>query len=147
LQKKIEHKESIGYLVNRAGKIMSNSIQTKLRELGLDIPHEHMVVMFMLWRKDGINQKEIVGDIIKDKSTITRGLHYLEKHNIIVRITDEKDKRSKKIFLTQKGKDMKKKVSPMMSEVNAAAAQSVTKKDLETCKKVLIQVFENLKIN
>lgn len=147
MKKKIEHKESLGYLVRRVGKKMSNSVQAKLRELGLDIPHEHMVVMFMLWRKDGINQKEIAGDIIKDKSTITRGLNYLEKHNIIVRITDEKDKRSKKIFLTHKGKDMKKQVEPMMFRINKNAAQGVSKKDLETCKKVLTQIFENLKIN
>ncbi len=144
LGKKSEHNESLGYLVNRAGKMMSNMAQTKMREKGLVLAHEHMVLLFMLWRQDGLNQKELVGSIIKDKSTITRGLNALEKQDIIVRITDEKDKRNKRIFLTNKGKSLKKEIKPLVYEVNDTAAENISQKDLLTCKKVLNQIYENL---
>lgn len=139
-----DHSDSLGYLINRAGKMMANTAQAKLREKGLVLAHEHMILLFMIWRQDGINQKELVGNIIKDKSTITRGLGALEKHNLIIRITDEKDKRNKRIFLTNKGKLIKKEIKPLMEEVNESAAKKISKKDLTICKKVLTQIYENL---
>jgi len=123
---------------------MANTIQAKMREKGLILAHEHMGLLFMLWRKDGINQKELVGSLFKDKSTITRGLKALEKHNLIVRITDEKDKRNKRTFLTSKGKLLKKEITPLMIELNESAAENISQKELNICKKVLNQIYENL---
>ena len=144
MKKISDHNESLGFLVNRAGKMMANTIQAKMREKGLDLAHEHMGLLFMVWREDGINQKELVGNLYKDKSTITRGLIALEKHNLIVRITDEKDKRNKRIFLTSKGKLLKKEIQPLMKFVNESAAENISSKELKNCKKVLIQIYKNL---
>lgn len=140
----LEHVDSLGYLVNRAGKAMTYVIQTKLREKGVDLASEHMVLLFMLWKQDGINQKELVGRILKDKSTITRGLTVLERKNLIVRIQDDLDKRNKRLFLTHKGKTLKEEIIPLMKEVNRIAAQNISKKDLDTCKTVLNKIFENV---
>ena len=136
--------DSLGFLVNRAGKMMAHMAQAKLREKGLDLAVEHMILLFMLWQKDGSNQKELVGSILKDKSTITRGLAVLEKKNIIVRIPDETDKRNKRIFLTHHGKSLKEEIVPLMKEINRLAAKGISKKDFETCKYVLNQIYENL---
>ena len=95
----------------------------------LIMAQEHMIILFILWKNDGASQKSVVNNIFKDKSTITRGLSYLEKENLIVRITDENDKRNKKIHLTHKGKSLQKEVDSLRIE-------------LQECD-MLIQAYEN----
>ena len=136
--------DSLGFLVNRAGKMMAYLVQSKLRERGVDLAAEHMILLFMLWKKDGSNQKELVGSILKDKSTITRGLAVLEKKNLIVRVPDDNDKRNKRIFLTHYGKSLKEEVVPLMIEINKMAAKGISKKELDSCKNVLTKIFKNL---
>lgn len=142
----IKNKEdSFGYLTNRAGSQMMKAMRDSLTTAGIEMPPEQMMVLFQLWEKDGINQKELVDGSFKDKTSITRGIHSLEKHNLVVRITDENDKRNKKIYLTQKGKKMEKIVKPLAYETQGQAIKGISKKDLEVCKKVLNKIYENLK--
>ena len=136
--------DSFGYLTNRAGSQMMKSMKEKLIAAGIEMPPEQMMVLFQLWEKDGIHQKQLVEDSFKDKTSITRGIHSLEKHNLVVRITDEADKRNKKIYLTKKGKDMEKMVKPLAYEMQGLAIKGILKKDLETCKMVLNKIYENL---
>ncbi|MEM6964186.1 MAG: MarR family transcriptional regulator [Bacteroidota bacterium] len=144
MSENLEHLDSLGYLINRAGKAMTYVVQSKLREKGVDLASEHMILLFILWKQDGINQKQIVGKILKDKSTITRGLTVLEKKNLIVRIQDDTDKRNKRLFLTHQGKSLKEEIVPLMKEVNRIAAQHIPTEDLTVCKTVLQQVFKNI---
>jgi len=142
----VKNKEdSLGYLTNRAGSEWLKTIREKIKKAGVEIPPEQMMILFQLWEKDGINQKTLVEGSFKDKGTITRGIHSLEKHNLVVRITDENDKRHKKLYLTNKGKDMEKVAKPLAYETHTEALKGISNKDLENCKKVLKKIYENLK--
>lgn len=143
-KKDFENNESIGFLTNRVAKMINHTIQFKMNENEIGMAQEHMIILFMLWKNDGASQKSIVNNIFKDKSTITRGLSYLEKENLIVRITDEKDKRNKKIFLTHKGKALQNEVIEMALGIAKTATKGISEKDYETCKSVLIKIFKNL---
>ena len=137
--------DSFGYLTNRAASQIMKTMREKLMDAGVEMPPEQMMILFHLWGKDGVNQKELVIDSFKDKTSITRGIHSLEKHNLVVRITDENDKRNKKIYLTKKGKDMEGIVKPLAYETQGNAIKGISKKDLETCKMVLNKLYKNLK--
>ena len=137
--------DSFGYLTNRVGSQMMKTMKEKLNAAGIEMPPEQMMIIFHLWEKDGVNQRELVSTSFKDKTSITRGIHSLEKHNLVVRIRDESDKRNKKIYLTKKGKDMEKIVKPLANETQGQAIKGILKKDLETCKMVLNKIYENLK--
>ncbi|MEL6925948.1 MAG: MarR family transcriptional regulator, partial [Bacteroidota bacterium] len=101
-------------------------------------------VLFMLWVEDGRNQAELAEWSFKDKTTITRGLQSLEKLNLVVRITDEKDKRNKLIFLTHKGRELKNKVMPLAAATMEDAIQDISKEELNICRKVLGKIYNNL---
>jgi len=138
------NEETLGYLVNRAGHTMGYKLRTLIAEQGIEIPFEQLIVLFMLWKRDGMHQSEVVHGIYKDKTTITRGLHNLEKHNLIVRIQDEKDKRNKKIFLTHKGKELKKTILPLAFEMIQNASEGISKEEMTICRKVLKKIYQNL---
>ena len=143
-QKEFENRDTLGFLINRAGKVMANTLRGKLAEKGVELPFEQWTILFMLWQEDGRNQIELVQGLYKDKATITRGLHSLERLNFVVRITDEKDKRNKKIYLTHKGKKLKNEVIPLAHQTTEIAIQNISDREIKVCRKVLQKIFENL---
>ena len=138
-----EPEDSFGYLMNRAGRAMSNNVREKLAAAGVELPMEHLIILFHLWHKDGRSQKDIVDKVFKDKTTITRALDSLEKLNLLLRVPDETDKRSKRVFLTHKGKTLKKKVMPIAIQTNIEAIADIPMEHLEICKSVLVKIYEN----
>lgn len=124
--------------------MMRNTLRDKLSEEGVEMPFEQWRVLFMLWVEDGRNQAELAEWSFKDKTTITRGLQSLEKLNLVVRITDEKDKRNKLIFLTHKGRELKNKVMPLAAATMEDAIQDISKEELNICRKVLGKIYNNL---
>ena len=140
----VENSEALGYLINRAGHTMAYGLRTSIEEQGIELPFEQLKVLFMLWQKDGMYQSEVVNGVYKDKTTITRGLHNLEKHNLIVRVKDEKDKRNKKVFLTHKGKELRNLVIPLAFEMEKKAIEKISKKELEIFRKVLKKIYHNI---
>lgn len=71
--------------------------------------------LMRLYREDGINQESLSDYLKIDKGTTTRAIQKLVDEDYVFRQRDEKDKRSYRVFLTEKGKklepDMKKIVS------------------------------------
>lgn len=71
--------------------------------------------LMRLYREDGINQETLSNYLKIDKGTTARAIQKLVDEGYVFRQRDEKDKRSYRVFLTEKGKklepDMKKIVS------------------------------------
>lgn len=139
-----EDRESLGFLVNRAGRMMENVLRDKMVNAGIEMPHEQWVILFLLWQRDGRNQNDLARNICKDKGTITRGLDSLERYNFVVRVQDEQDKRHKRVYLTHKGKEMQAKLIPLGEATTELAIEGIGENELAICKKVLRNIFENL---
>ncbi|AKB85264.1 MarR family winged helix-turn-helix transcriptional regulator [Methanococcoides methylutens] len=61
-------------------------------------------ILMPLYKMDGISQELLAQTIKVDKTTIARSIKKLVDKGYILRQTDEKDRRSYRIFLTEKGK-------------------------------------------
>ena len=103
-----------------------------------------MGILADLWRKDGVRQQDLVVSIIKDKANIARALTFLERSNIVVRVTDPKDKRNKRIYLTHKGKALKEQLLPQAIAIQEEIASQIDQKEFNTCMKVLEQIHDLL---
>ena len=110
----------------------------------IDIQPQHMGVLSDLWKKDGIRQQDLAIALIKDKATIARTISYLEQKNILVRVADEQDKRTKRIYLTHKGKSLKQKLIPIAEATVEDALVGVSAEELNICNQVLGRIYENL---
>lgn len=137
--------DSFGFLTNRVGRLLGIHLKKVLGKEEFDLPVHCFGILADLWNKDGVKQQDLAISIVKDKATIARALELMEKQNIIVRIVDEKDKRNKKIFLTHKGMHLQHKLMNMDKTINSEATKSLTKEEIETSKKVLKKMYQNLK--
>ena len=63
--------------------------------------------LLQLYRKDGRSQEELSEILNIDKGTTARAIKKLEDDGFLYRERDENDKRAYKIYLTDKGNDVK----------------------------------------
>jgi len=137
--------ESLGYALGRSFRSLGALVNHHLAKEGHDITCEQGSILFNLGKKNGQSQQELACLVCKDKTTMTRLIDNMEKRNLVVRIPDKTDKRQKLIYLTKKGKDLQVKLIEVVQKTSKEAQKSIDLKDLEVCKKVLHQVYENTK--
>ncbi|HII02695.1 TPA: MarR family transcriptional regulator [Methanosarcinaceae archaeon] len=63
--------------------------------------------LMVLYRKDGISQETLAKKLKVSKATSTRAVRSLEKGGYVYRQVDEADRRAYKVYLTDKGKEMR----------------------------------------
>lgn len=136
---------NLGALVGQVGKVMSRALMDKFRQRGYEFGIDQWIVLIHLWHEDGQTQQRL-GEIAgRNKTTVTRAIDWLEKNNYVVRVSDQVDRRHKRIYLTNGGKQLQNELIPEVSEVMSEATGEIPQEELETCRKVLRKIFINLK--
>ncbi|MFK7808100.1 MAG: MarR family winged helix-turn-helix transcriptional regulator [Saprospiraceae bacterium] len=133
-----------GFLTNRTGRLIVKMMDPELKRMGYDIPSSCIGILGELWEKDGLNQKELGMSIIKTKSSINKMLQYMIAADLIVKKTDEEDKRVSRIFLTQKGKELKAKIQKKSKDLNDVLELEHSSEEIEIAKKVLTTLYHRL---
>lgn len=137
-------RESIGASIGRAAKMMGKMLNDHLNEEGLDIHVEHFVVLKHLYEKDGQTQQELGNTAGKDKTSVTRAINGLESKNLVLRVPDQLDRRNKRVYLTQKGKDIKEQLLGPALKTTQLATKNISAEELEICNRVLSKIYDNL---
>lgn len=135
----------LGRLMNELKYHVRQQVQEKLREHETDISFELLEIMAFLWRRDGINQRELAHMAIKDKSSMTYLIDNLVKRRLVTREEDENDRRSNLVYLTRNGKQLQKKLLPWVQEAYQKASVGTTKAQLNDAISLVKNMTENIK--
>jgi DNA-binding MarR family transcriptional regulator len=135
---------SIAYLVGRTSRSIIKRLGKKFADSSFDVSYEQWSILVHLYRKDGQTQQELARVAIKDKAAITRLLNILEKKNIVLRIPDRHDKRSKLVYLTNKAKSFKPDIIAVVKELLIEAEQGISQEEMTYCKNTLNKIFSNI---
>jgi len=130
--------------MGRATRSLGALVNRNFAQAGYDVTCEQWSVLINLSKKNGQSQQELVALICKDKTSITRLIDNMEKHNLVVRIPDKNDKRQKLIYTTKKGRDLQLNLLKIIQKTMQQAQKSIKPNDLSICKKVLNQVYDNV---
>jgi DNA-binding MarR family transcriptional regulator len=119
--------------------------QQKLRELhDREITYEMLQVLIVLWKKHQINQQEVANATQKHKASLTPLLDSLAEMGLVTRGEDPGDRRNKIITLTKKGKEYKKKFSPMINDIYRVVKGNIPDHRLEELTGLLLNIKENI---
>ncbi len=102
-------------------------------------------VLHALSTEDGLNQKEIGEKLNIKPSTVTVMINRMEKAELVKRVQDKKDLRVSKIYLQQKGIDLKDDIINIGKQVNSEIFKGFSEKEKENIKSYLERISENLK--
>jgi DNA-binding MarR family transcriptional regulator len=134
---------SIAYLVGRTSRSIMKRLTNKFSAAGFDVSYEQWSILVHLYRRDGQTQQELANIAVKDKAAITRLLNVLEKKNMVLRIPDRTDKRSKLVYLTHKAKEFKIDLIDIVEDLLKEAEQGIEPDDIIQCRATLNKIFTN----
>jgi len=121
-------------------------VQKAFSENGLDLSKEQWSVLKRLKVNDGQSQNDLAFITHRDKTSMTRLVNSMEGKDLVVRKSDENDRRVNRIFLTDHGKEVIEKVTPIMYDLIPAVQESLTNEEIEnlisTLKKIKTKIAE-----
>ena len=112
--------QSLGFTLGVASRRMSQLFAHRLKEYG--ISPEQWSVLHLIAGQEGLIQKEVAERSFKDKPTVTRILDVLEEKELISRKPGEQDRRSFRLYPTDKGRELALKTEPLERGVNVELA-------------------------
>ncbi len=107
-------------------------VQKAFQENGLDLSKEQWSVLKRLNVNDGQPQNDLAFITHRDKTSMTRLVNTMESKGLVVRKSDENDRRVNRIFLTDYGKEVVEKVQPIMYDLIPAVQDTLTEEEIET---------------
>ena len=134
-----------GFLITKIKQLHSRALAQCISDKGIDaFSGEQGKILFVLWRKDKINQKELATETGLAKNTITVMLEKMEKNNLIRKITDENDKRKSLVILTDYAKSLKKPFDEISDEMLKKVYKGFSEEEIDKCEEYLHRIIRNL---
>ena len=128
----------------RIGKMTRAIAVQRFSAKNFEITPEQLMVLSALIDHDGLYQRQIGMITLKDRPNITRIINILEKMNFVTRKPDVNKRKIYKIFVTDEGKNVVKKVMPTALELWEDIVDGVDEDELEITLKVMNKFKENL---
>ena len=141
---KCKGNKHIGKYISQLYRKGSVFINKEVSEYG--IGSGQFMFLLELYINDGKNQEEIAETLKIDKGTTARALKKLEEQGFVTRIKDENDKRSNKIYLNDKAKDVREGVLDVLNDWNKEITNSLTEEEEEMLKSLLEKVCKNINV-
>lgn len=139
----LELEKYIGVIVHRADLKLNNYYQKVVNPF--DITVDQWEILVILWEMEGITQKEIAERLYKDQTNIARMLFKLEKKGFVHRVTHETDRRSLRVYLTSKGREIKDEILAPSLEAYSKTIEGLTEEEVETFRRLLSVIHNNVK--
>lgn len=135
--------ESLGFILNKTNSKLKNELFRRLKEN--DITPEQWAVLSCLWEQEGITPKELADIISKDKPNTNRILEKLQKKELIIRKPHSVNKRAFQIFLTARGWALRDVLITKVMQLTDEATIGMDAHKVLELKKLLNQIYSNLK--
>jgi DNA-binding MarR family transcriptional regulator len=114
--------------------------EQRLSPFGLTPPQ--YFVFTALWMEDGINLGELGERVSLDSSTLSGIIDRMERNGWVERRQDMADRRSVRVFLTPKAKELGPRVLEFADELDADLRRPFSAAEMETFERVLRALAE-----
>lgn len=137
--------DRLAHLIRDTERAFRRALQTRLAAYG--VPFGHWSFLRILWEVDGLTQKELSERVGVMEPTTFSAMKSMEAQGYIERRQLPTNKKNVYIYLTTKGRALKIKLVPLAEETNRLSTESVSLQDIQTTRKVLFAMIENLARN
>lgn len=101
-------------------------------------------VLFMLWEQDGLPQKDIAHRLRLKPATVTDTLQRMERAGLLVRNPDSEDMRISRVFLTEKGRELRPEVERLLKTIEEECFAGFTPEEKALIRRFFMQMRDNL---
>ena len=134
--------DRLAHLVKDAWRAYVRALQMRLAEHSVSFGH--WTFLRVLWERDGLTQRELSTEAGVMEPTTYSAVKAMEKLGLITRRRAPGNKKNLYVFLTPKGRALKRKLVPLAQEANAVAVDGLSERDVERTRRTLLAIIENL---
>ena len=134
--------DRMAHLVKDASRSFLRSLQARLGAEGVSLGH--WTFLRILWEQDGLTQRELSNEAGVMEPTTVVALRAMEELGYLTRERLPENRKNIYIFLTPRGKALKRKLVPIAEEINAIAMRGLKESELETTRRCLLVMLDNL---
>ena len=128
----------------RTRMALRRALQRTLKKNDAGISFEMLQVMNRLYDHPGYSQQSLAESISKSKASMSNIIANLEKRGYVRREEDPRDRRNRRVFLTEEGILVHYRLAPMTEEVYAFTEERFGKDKAVKIKKLLKELYDIL---
>ncbi|SFL74560.1 MarR family winged helix-turn-helix transcriptional regulator [Pelosinus propionicus] len=136
--------DNICMLFAKAEQKHTQFAKETLSQKKLGITPVQMMVLYTLYKGDGISLSELGKRSYLDSSTLTGLIDRLENSELVYRADSPEDRRAYHIFLTEKAIALKNSLIEVLSLVQAEMLKECTEEEISIFERVLLKIYRNL---
>jgi DNA-binding MarR family transcriptional regulator len=133
---------SVGYLVRQTHRAFTRALQARIAPHGVSIGMWYF--LRVLWQEDGISQRELSQRVGMMEPTTASALNNMERKGFVRRLRNRTDRRVVNVFLTERGRALRRELLPLAAAVNEVALRGVSAEDVGKLRAVLAKLQAGL---
>ncbi|HWM45357.1 MAG TPA: MarR family transcriptional regulator [Xanthobacteraceae bacterium] len=134
--------DRLAHLVKDATRGLVRALQMRLADHSVSFGH--WVFLRILWERDGLTQRELSVQAGLMEPTTFSALKAMEKLGYVVRRQLPDSRKKVYVFLTPKGRALKRALVPLAEAVNEIAVRGIAAADVAATRRTLLAMIENL---
>lgn len=135
----MDFRDSVSYLLSKLTTAHRNLLEKSVQEVGL---HSGQVfVLFELWKKDGQRQVDLAEKLNLAAPTVNKILGGMLQADLVTRERYEDDARSTRIYLTNKGRDVRDALEVRWVDIEEQTIMGLTETEALILKQLLAKLL------
>jgi len=134
--------DATGYLLIQLVKEHRRQAEKALSQLGLHVAQE--LILFLLWREDGMSQSQLATCLQLELPTITKSVQRMEHSDLVIRRMDDQDTRISRVYLTEQGRALYEPALEVWKDLEARTFSHMTDIECALLRRLLQQAIFNL---
>jgi MarR family transcriptional regulator, organic hydroperoxide resistance regulator len=134
--------DRLAHLIRDTERAFRRALQ--LRLAAHDVPFGHWAFLRILWERDGLTQRELSEQAGVMEPTTFAAMKVMEARGYIERRQLPTNRKNVYVHLTRAGRALKKKLVPLAEDTNRISIHGLSSSELQTARKVLLTMIENL---
>lgn len=134
--------ENLGALLSDSSRLIRRSFDARARAIGVTRPQWQ--VLTMLARHEGVNQGGLADLLDVEPITVCRMVDRLTEADLVERRADPADRRSWRLFLTKKARELLGQLRPLAEALVDEALEGVSHDEREALRATLEKIRQNM---
>ena len=134
--------ERLAHLVKDAARAYIRALQLRLADHA--VSYGHWTILRILWRHDGLSQRDLSERAGVTEPTTFAAVKALEALGYVERTHLPGNKKKVHVFLSKTGRALRRKLEPLAPEVNELSVEGLSEEDVMTTRRVLITIAQRL---
>lgn len=130
--------------VGKTFKLMSMNIADEMDRRGMRITQAQGMLLRRLSLQDGAIQNDLAWITFRDKTSLARLINKMEIKGYVRRKQDSSDRRAKRVFITEKGRELATAINEVLSAMAKRFSYGIDSEDLAVMMRTLESIQKNL---